>query len=695
MAKDPVCGMFVEEGEGALKTSRRGTIYYFCSETCLFQFQAPEKALKRLKLLVVAGAILAAPIVTLTYFPIIPSSTVNNVDLFLLSIPVQFVVGFRFYRGAFDALRTRSGNMDLLIALGTSAAWAYSATVTFFPNYFPSSSTYFETSAIIITLILLGNLLEYLTKNRASEAVRRLFDLQPTMASVIRDGVETKIPVEQVTVDEIVVIRPGEKAPVDGVVLEGSSAIDESMITGESMPVEKGVGDELIGATINKSGMLKIRATKIGQDTVLSQIVRLVEEAQIGKAPLQRLADRVSAYFVPSVVLIAALAGLLWYFVGGIGLAFSLLAFVSVVIIACPCALGIATPAALLVGTGKGAERGILIKGGEYLEKASRVDTVVFDKTGTLTKGEPSVTDVAALGGVSDADVLHFAGSVEQGSEHPLARAVVRAARGRNLGLVDPSGFAAIPGLGVRANVEGHEVLLGSRNLMSKFSVPQVDYGDRVARLESKGETVTFLAVDRRQYGLIGIADTVKDTAAKTVSTLKNMGLAVVMLTGDQSTTAGSIAKSLGVETVISNVRPEEKENVIKKMQSEGKRVAMVGDGINDAPALATADVGIAIGSGTDVAKETGGIVLIKDDLQNVANALQLSKATVRKIKQNLLWAFVYNIGLIPIAAGALVPFLGAEVYGSLPFLAGGAMAFSSVTVVSNSLLLRRFEPKT
>ncbi len=687
--------MFVEEGEGALKTSRRGTIYYFCSETCLFQFQAPGKALKRLKLLVVAGAILAAPIVTLTYFPIIPSSTVNNLVLFLLSIPVQFVVGFRFYRGAFDALRTRSGNMDLLIALGTSAAWAYSATVTFFPNYFPSSSTYFETSAIIITLILLGNLLEYLTKNRASEAVRRLLDLQPTMANVMRDGVETKIPVEQVTVDEIVVIRPGEKAPVDGLILEGSSAVDESMITGESMPVEKGVGDELIGATINKSGMLKIRATKIGQDTVLSQIVRLVEEAQIGKAPLQRLADRVSAYFVPSVVLIATLAGLLWYFVGGIGLAFSLLAFVSVVIIACPCALGIATPAALLVGTGKGAERGILIKGGEYLEKASRVDTVVFDKTGTLTKGEPSVTDVAALGGVSDADVLHFAGSVEQGSEHPLARAVVRAARGRNLGLVDPSGFEAIPGLGVRANVEGHEVLLGSRNLMSKFSVPQVDYGGTVARLESKGETVTFLAVDRREYGLIGIADTVKDTAARTVSTLKNMGLEVVMLTGDQSATAGSIAKTLGVETVISNVRPEEKENVIKKMQSEGKKVAMVGDGINDAPALATADVGIAIGSGTDVAKETGGIVLIKDDLQNVANALQLSKATVRKIKQNLLWAFVYNVGLIPIAAGALVPFLGAEVYGSLPFLAGGAMAFSSVTVVSNSLLLRRFEPKT
>src|SRR5881628_3772691 len=690
MAKDPVCGMFVEEGEGALKTSRRGTIYYFCSETCLFQFQAPEKALKRLKLLVVAGAILAAPIVTLTYFPIIPSSTVNNVVLFLLSIPVQFVVGFRFYRGAFDALRTRSGNMELLIALGTSAAWAYSATVTFFPNYFPSSSTYFETSAIIITLILLGNLLEYLTKNRASEAVRRLLDLQPTMASVVRDGVETKIPVEQVTVDEIVVIRPGEKAPVDGVVLEGSSAVDESMITGESMPVEKGVGDELIGATINKSGMLKIRAAKIGQDTVLSQIVRLVEEAQIGKAPLQRLADRVSAYFVPSVVLIATLAGLLWYFVGGIGLAFSLLAFVSVVIIACPCALGIATPAALLVGTGKGAENGILIKGGDQLEEARKINTVIFDKTGTLTKGQPSVTDIVPIGKLSEIQILGYAGAVEKGSEHPLAEAVVNAAQAKSVRLSDPSGFEALPGLGVKATVEGREVLLGNLELMSKFSVPVEEYSERVGQLQNQGKTVTFLAVDRHPSAILGLADTVKESSARSVKALKKMGLEVIMLTGDNERTAKAIAQTLGIDTIIANVRPDQKEDIVRKLQTSGKKVAMVGDGINDAPALAAADVGIAIGSGTDVAKETGGIVLIKDDMTDVPKAIDLSRATVSKIKQNLLWAFLYNVALIPVAAGALVPFLGPGIYQVLPLLAGAAMAISSVTVVSNSLLLRR-----
>ncbi len=694
MAKDPVCGMFVEDAEDSLKTSRRGTTYYFCSETCLFQFKAPEKALRRLKVLVAAGAVLAIPIIALTYLPIIPDLTTNNFVLFLLSLPVQFVVGFRFYRGAYDALRSRIGNMDLLIALGTSAAWAYSTTVTFFPSSSPSRSTYFETSAIIITLILLGNLLEFLTKNRASEAVHRLLDLQPAMANVIREGVETKIPVEQVALDDIVVIRPGEKASVDGVVLEGSSAVDESMITGESLPVDKGVGDEVIGATMNKTGMLKIKATKVGQDTVLSQIVKLVEEAQIGKAPLQRLADRVSGYFVPSVVLIATASALLWYFVGGIGLAFSLLAFVSVVIIACPCALGIATPAALLVGTGKGAENGILIKGGDYLEKAHKVDTVVFDKTGTLTKGQPSVTDILAADGITEREVLRFAGSVEQGSEHPLARAVVSAARNANIGLGDPSGFEALPGLGVRANVEGHEVLLGNLELMTKFAIPQEDYDGKIPSLQNKGETISYLAVDGRPFGLIGLADTVKDTALKTVQTLNSMGLKIVMLTGDHSITANAIAKSLGVDTVISDVRPDQKEEVVKKLQAEGRRVAMVGDGINDAPALATADVGIAIGSGTDVAKETGGIVLIKDDLRDVAGALQLSRATVRKIKQNLLWAFVYNVGLIPIAAGALVPFLGPQVYEALPFLAGGAMAFSSVTVVSNSLLLRRFKPK-
>jgi len=668
MAKDPICGMFVEEGPHALTATLHGTRYFFCSEGCLVQFQAPEKAFAQLKRLVVIGAVLTVPITALTYLPIIPSKDINNLVMFLLSIPVQFVVGFRFYRGSYDALRSRIGNMDLLIALGTSAAWAYSAIVTFFPSFFPSSGTYFETSGIIITLILTGNLLEHLTKQRASESVRKLLELQPTMARVLRNGSEVEIPIEDVQVDDVFVVRPGERVPVDGVVAEGSSALDESMITGESLPREKSVGDEVIGSTINKTGLLKVRATKVGQDTVLSQIVKLVEEAQVGKAPLQRLADRVSA--------------------------FSLLAFVSVIVIACPCALGLATPAALLVGAGKGAESGILIKGGENLEEAHKVDTIVFDKTGTLTKGEPSVTDIVPLNRESAKTILHFAGSAELGSEHPLAQAVVREARKLQANPLSPRNFEAIPGLGITADVDGHRVLLGNADMMRKFAVPVEDYSERLERLQNDGKTATFLAVDGEPWAILGLADTLKETSVSAIRRLKSMGINTIMLTGDNERTAKAVASSLNLDQVISNVRPDEKEKIIEKLQAEGKKVAMVGDGINDAPALAKADVGIAIGSGTDVAKETGGIILIRDDLRDVVKGLQLSKATVRKIKENLLWAFLYNVALIPIAAGGLVPFLGPGIYNVLPLLAGAAMAFSSVTVVSNSLLLRRFKPK-
>jgi P-type Cu+ transporter len=691
LAKDPICGMYVEEGPQALQTTRYGTTYYFCSETCLQQFQAPDKAMRTLKREVVAGIVLTIPIILLTY--LLPLSFTTGIALFLLSLPVQFVIGFRFYRGAFDTLRSHIGNMDLLIALGTSAAWIYSTVVIFFPSFFPSSGTYFDTAAVIITLILTGNLLEYLTKDRASEAVRKLLDLQPAKATVIRDGVETQVPVEQIQVEELVLVRPGERIPVDGVVVEGNSTVDDSMITGESLPRDKSVGDEAIGATINKTGLLKIRATKVGQDTVLSQIVKLVEEAQIGKAPLQRLADRVSHFFVPAVILIATMAGALWYFVGGIGLSYSLLAFVSVVIIACPCALGIATPAALLVGTGKGAENGILIKGGESLEIAQRINTIIFDKTGTLTRGEPSVTDIVPLNNVPETEVLRFAASVERGSEHPLAQAVVRAAREQNVALSDPSDFEALPGLGVRAKLDGHEVLQGNVELMSKFAIRIEGKQGEITGLQNEGKTVTFLALDKRPVALIALADTLKETSLSAVKQLKGMGLEVIMLTGDHERTAKSIAEKLGIDRVIANVRPEQKEQVVEKLQAEGKTVAMVGDGINDAPALARADLGIAIGSGTDVAKETGGIILIKNDLRDVAKALQLSKATVRKIKENLLWAFAYNVALIPIAAGILVPFFGPSIYQVLPFLAAGAMAISSVTVVSNSMLLRRFKP--
>jgi len=693
MAKDPICGMYVEEGKHSLQTIRYGTTYYFCSETCLAQFQAPEKTLARLKRLVALGAAFTIPIAALTYLPIIPDHQINNLVMFVLSLPVQFVVGYRFYLGSYDALRSRIGNMDLLIGLGTTAAWIYSTVATFVPGFFPGSGTYFETSAIIITLIQTGNLLEYITKGRASEAVHRLLSLQPTMAHILRDGSEISIPVEEVAVADILLVRPGEKVPVDGRVIEGNSAIDESMITGESLPHDKRSGDEVIGATVNKTGLLKIQATKVGQDTVLSQIAKLVEEAQVGKAPLQRLADRVSAYFVPAVILIATASGLFWYFVAGIGLAFSLLAFVSVVIIACPCALGIATPAALLVGTGKGAENGILIKGGDQLEEAGKINTIIFDKTGTLTKGQPSVTDIVPIGKLTEIQVLRYAGAVEKGSEHPLAEAVVNVAQSKRLELSDPTGFEALPGLGVKATVEGREILLGNQELMSKFSVPVEAYSDKVTDLQDQGKTVSLLAVDRQPVALLGLADTVKESSAPTVKALKKMGLKVVMLTGDNERTAKAIATTLGIDTIFANVRPDEKEDIVRKLQKNGK-VAMVGDGINDAPALAAADVGIAIGSGTDVAKETGGIILIKDDMTDVPKALELSKATVRKIKQNLLWAFVYNVALIPIAAGILVPFLGPGIYQVLPLLAGAAMAISSVTVVSNSLLLRRFNPR-
>ena len=693
MAKDPICGMYVEEGKHALQTTRYGTTYYFCSETCLAQFQAPEKTLARLKRLVALGAAFTIPIAALTYLPIIPDHQINNLVMFALSLPVQFVVGYRFYLGSYDALRSRIGNMDLLIGLGTTAAWIYSTVATFVPGFFPGSGTYFETSAIIITLIQTGNLLEYITKGRASEAVHRLLSLQPTMAHILRDGSEISIPVEEVAVADILLVRPGEKLPVDGRVIEGNSAIDESMITGESLPHDKRSGDEVIGATVNKTGLLKIQATKVGQDTVLSQIAKLVEEAQVGKAPLQRLADRVSAYFVPAVILIATASGLFWYFVAGIGLAFSLLAFVSVVIIACPCALGIATPAALLVGTGKGAENGILIKGGDQLEEAGKINTIIFDKTGTLTKGQPSVTDIVPIGKLTEIQVLRYAGAVEKGSEHPLAEAVVNVAQSKRLELSDPTGFEALPGLGVKATVEGREILLGNQELMGKFSVPVEAYSDKVTDLQDQGKTVSLLAVDRQPVALLGLADTVKESSAPTVKALKKMGLKVVMLTGDNERTAKAIAATLGIDTIFANVRPDEKEDIVRKLQKNGK-VAMVGDGINDAPALAAADVGIAIGSGTDVAKETGGIILIKDDMTDVPKALELSKATVRKIKQNLLWAFVYNVALIPIAAGILVPFLGPGIYQVLPLLAGAAMAISSVTVVSNSLLLRRFNPR-
>jgi Cu+-exporting ATPase len=692
MAKDPICGMYVDEKTAQYKVTVRGTTYYFCSQTCMKEFMAPEVEIRRLKISVILGVILSIPIVFLTYVSLFPMD-VNNYILLILDTPIQFVFGWRFYRGTYDAIRNRMGNMDTLIALGTSAAWAYSAGVTFFPSFFPFSGVYFDTAAVIVTLVLTGRFLEHISKGRASEAVRKLMDLQPRLAHVIRGEKEIEMPVEQIEVDDMFVVRPGEKVPVDGLVIEGYSSVDQSMITGESIPVEKNPNDEVIGGTINKTGMLKAKATKVGQDTTLAQIVKLVEEAQIGRAPIQKLADRVAAYFVPAVIIIALSSALAWYFIGNIGLQFSLLAFVSVTVIACPCALGIATPAALLVGTSKGAQNGILIKGGDYLEIVHKTTTIVFDKTGTLTVGEPSVTDVIPYGKYSADTVLMLAASVEKGSEHPLAEAIEKEATSRSLQLVNPSEFEAIPGKGVKAMIQGKEVLLGNRKLMAEIEVSLLKIEEKTKELEEDGKTVMFTVVGGKLAGVIGAADTLKEYAANAVAELKKMGIEVIMLTGDNETTAKAIAKKLGIEKIFAEVLPQQKEAVIERLRNERKVVAMVGDGINDAPALAKADVGIAIGSGTDVAKETGGIVLVKEDLRDVVTAIKLSKSTVRKIKQNLFWAFAYNAALIPIAAGALVPFFGAQVYDVLPFLAAGAMAFSSVTVVSNSLLLERFKP--
>ncbi len=692
LAKDPVCGMYVDEKTAKYKVTVRGTTYYFCSQTCMKEFMAPEIEIKRLKIYVAVGVALTIPIIILTYLSLSPM-TLNNYVLLVLDTPIQFIFGWRFYRGTYDALRNRMGNMDVLIALGTSAAWIYSTAVTLFPSFFAYSGVYFDTAAAIVTLVLTGRFLEHLSKGRASEAVRRLMDLQPKLAHVERDGKEIEVPVEQISVGDVFAVRPGEKVPVDGRVVEGHSSLDQSMITGESIPVEKNPGDEVIGATINKTGLLRVEATKVGQDTALAQIVKLVEEAQIGRAPIQKLADRVATYFVPLVLVIALASGLAWYLIGNIGLQFSLLAFVSVTVIACPCALGIATPAALLVGTSKGAENGILIKGGDYLEIARKVAAVVFDKTGTLTVGKPSVTDVLPYGKYDADTVLMLAASVEKGSEHPLAEAIEKEASARSLKILNPSDFEAIAGKGVEARIRRRKIVLGNRTLMAEMAVDVSKIEEKTRELEEDGKTVMFLVVDGVLAGVIGAADTLKEHAKEAIEELRKMNIEVIMLTGDNERTAKAIAKKLGVERIFAEVLPQQKEAMIEKLQGEGKIVAMVGDGINDAPALAKADVGIAIGSGTDVAKETGGIVLVKEDLRDVVIAIKLSKSTVSKIKQNLFWAFAYNAALIPIAAGALVPFFGAEVYNVLPFLAAGAMAFSSVTVVSNSLLLERFKP--
>jgi len=697
MATDPVCGMYVDEGTH-LTAVVRGRRYYFCSETCLEAFSAPEKEIARLKRLTLFSLGIGIPLFVIGFgqglgWWLGGLEEPVNLVFFALATPVQFVAGYRFYRGFLDAIRNKSANMDVLIAIGTTAAWAYSVVVTFLPFLgvtLTEKGTYYDTAAVIIGLILLGKYLEEIAKGKASDAIRKLMDLAPRTARVVRDDREEEIPVDQVQVNDLVIVRPGERIPVDGVVVGGLSAVYEAMITGEPISAEKKVGDTAIGATINQTGLLRIRATHVGADTTLNQIIKLVEDAQASRAPIQRLADRVAAVFVPAVVGIAALTFFLWSVPLGESVAHALVFFIAVIIIACPCALGIATPAAIMVGTGKGAENGLLIKGGEYLEKAHKLTTVVFDKTGTLTKGRPSVTDVVRVGGLSDDEILRLAASAEKGSEHPLGEAIVRAAAERHLRLEDPTDFEAIPGQGVRARIGDRHVLLGNRTLMASAGIPAHAAESVLESIEEQGKTAMILAVDGKVAGVIAVADTLKDHSGAAVRALKAMGIEVIMLTGDNRRTAEAIARQLGIDRVIAEVLPAQKVDVIKELQKRGQVVAMVGDGINDAPALAQSDVGIALGSGTDVAMEAGGIVLIKDDLRDVVASIQLSRRTVRKIRQNLFWAFFYNTALIPIAAGVLA---GIGIVLN-PIIAGAAMGFSSVSVVMNSMTLRRFKPQ-
>lgn len=682
--------MVVEE-KNAITTEIEGRRYFFCSNHCMDVFGKPHKEYQKLKKFLLLGILLTVPIVILTYASVLPIQY-NHYLLFALATPVQFLVGQRFYRGAIDSFKHKTANMDVLIAVGTTTAWIYSSFVTFFPDFFPFEHVYFETSAVIITLILTGNLLEHRTKAKAENAVRKLFDLQSRTARVIRKGQELEIPIEQITIGEKIIVKPGEKIPVDGTVEKGNSFVNQAVITGESVPVLKEVGDDVIGATINTDGLIEIKATKIGKDTVLSNIIRLVEDAKNSKIPLQNIVDKVSAYFVPTIIFIAITSGLLWYFVGDIGLTFSLLAFVSVIIIACPCAIGIATPAALMVGSSKAAENGILIKGGKNLEIARRIQTMVFDKTGTLTTGKIAVTDVVSFGKQNDNEVLRLGAIAEQGSEHPLAKAILKQAKEKEITINYPDSFRAESGLGIVAKYKEHEIIVGNRKMLFENKI-SIGNEKEIETIASYGKTILLVVLDKNLIGAIALQDQVKEYASNAIQMLKEKGIEIVMVTGDNETTARTIGKKLGIDKIFHDVLPEEKEQIIQDFRKQRKVVAMVGDGINDAPALAAADVGIAIGSGTDVAKETGGLVLIGDDLRNVVVALDLAKKTSSKIKQNLAWAFGYNTALVPIAAGILVPFFGPEMYSFLPFLAAGAMAFSDATVVGNSLLLTRYKP--
>jgi len=658
-----------------------------------------EAAYRVLRTKVITGGLLTVPLLVLMQWDhiglsrLVPLSHQANFLLqFIIETPIQFWIGWQFYTGAFSAARHRTTNMNTLIAVGTSSAYIYSVVATFFPSVFEikgySAGVYYDTAATIVVLILLGRLFEARAKGQTSEAIKKLMGLQAKTARVARDGGEVDIPIEEVEIGDIVVVRPGEKVPVDGVIKEGYSSLDESMVTGESMPVEKGAGDSVIGATINKTGTFRFEATKVGRDTMLAHIIDMVQTAQGSKPPIARLADLIASYFVPAVMAVASLTFVAWYFFGPEpSFTYAMLNFIAVLIIACPCALGLATPTSIMVGTGKGAENGVLIRSGEALETAHKITTVVFDKTGTLTKGEPEVTDIVE-GGLGHRDILYFAASAEKGSEHPLGEAIINKAKASNIGVREPEGFQAVPGHGIRATIDGKAVLLGNEKFMGEENIDITGIKQKAADLSEEGKTPMYVAVNDKAAGIVAVADSLKEDSIDAVKSLHALGIEVVMMTGDNRRTGEAIARQAGIDRVLAEVLPEGKAGEVKQLQSESKVVAMVGDGINDAPALAQADVGIAIGTGTDVAMEAADITLIGGKLKGVVTAIALSKATLRNIKQNLFWAFAYNVVLIPVAAGVLFPFFGILLN---PMLAAGAMGFSSVTVVTNALRLKRF----
>uniref|UniRef100_UPI00398B19D4 heavy metal translocating P-type ATPase n=1 Tax=Alkalihalophilus marmarensis TaxID=521377 RepID=UPI00398B19D4 len=620
----------------------------------------------------------------MTAFLYMPGMFMNPWVQLALATPVQFIVGAQFYKGAYQALKNKSANMDVLVALGTSAAYFYSIYLGW--EWMAAGGQgmpelYFEAAAVIITLIVLGKLFEVRAKGRTSQAIQKLLGLQAKTARVIRNEEEVEIPAEEVIVGDVVIIKPGEKVPVDGELIEGRSAIDESMITGESIPVDKSIGDPVIGATINKNGSIKVKATKVGRDTALSQIVKVVEEAQGSKADIQRLVDKVSGIFVPVVVAIAIATFLIWYFIVAPGdLRQALIPMISILVIACPCALGLATPTSIMAGSGRAAEMGLLFKGGEHLENTQNIQTVVLDKTGTVTKGQPELTDVEIAKGFTEEDVLYYVGSAEKHSEHPLAQAIVKGIKEKGIILNDSTDFEAVPGYGIRAVVDNKEILAGTRNLMKQHSVSMKNADSLMEELENQGKTAMLIAVEGQFAGIIAVADTVKETSIEAIERMHDLGLEVIMLTGDNKRTAKAIASQVGITHVIAEVIPEQKSSEVKKLQEQGKKVAMVGDGINDAPALAVADIGMAIGTGTDVAIEAADITLMRGDLNSVADAIHMSRKTMKNIKQNLFFAFIYNTSAIPIAAVGLLA----------PWVAGAAMAFSSVSVVLNALRLQK-----